>query len=109
MFGWNQKFQIALVHRCYRPEYGFDSLLHRRLYGFLWKTWYSELTDNASAANPTSRMKALGKDVSSYSSYISKIVTRLYTLAFRPARLVYLELYAPSRVRFYVRRRGILH
>ena len=37
MFGGNEKFQIALVNRCYRPEYGFDRLLDRRLYGFVCK------------------------------------------------------------------------
>ena len=44
MFGWNQKFQIALVYLCCRPVYGFDRLLHWRLYRFLCK--YFELWTN---------------------------------------------------------------
>ena len=66
MFGWNQKFQIALVHRCYRPEYGFESPAQTSVRVFMQKMSNSELTDNASAAMPTSRMKALGKYVSFY-------------------------------------------
>jgi len=41
MLGGNKKFQIDLVHKCYRPVYGFDRLLHGRLYRLLGK--YVEL------------------------------------------------------------------
>jgi len=72
----------------------------------------SELTDNASAAMPTSRMKALRKDVPFLFFFfltLEDCFPPLSSFVYVPASLASLEFYAPSRARFYARRREILH